>query len=174
MSRRLKMPARYRGHIELVRDPQTGMSLCIACKSCEKACPSDCIVVDGIKREGDKVVFPTAQAGAASGYLDAVKVTWDDTPTGRGPVGTAIRENRAAVVDDTRTDPQFELWRSEAVPRGFLSLVGLPMRAAGEVIGIEIEPKYFAIAVRRVRAELERFPLFEQAARPRQLEFAKG
>ncbi len=50
----LKMPARYRGHIVFVRDPETGRSLCIACKSCEKACPSDCIVVEGIKREGEK------------------------------------------------------------------------------------------------------------------------
>jgi NADH-quinone oxidoreductase subunit I len=50
----LKMPARYRGHILLVRDPATGKSVCIACKACEKACPSDCIVVDGIKREGEK------------------------------------------------------------------------------------------------------------------------
>ena len=50
----LKMPKRYRGHIVLVRDPETGKSLCVACKSCEKACPSDCIVVDGVKREGEK------------------------------------------------------------------------------------------------------------------------
>ena len=50
----LKMPKRYRGHIVLVREPQTGKSLCVACKSCEKACPSDCIVVEGIKREGEK------------------------------------------------------------------------------------------------------------------------
>jgi NADH-quinone oxidoreductase subunit I len=50
----LPMPERFRGHIELVRDTETGNSLCIACKSCEKACPSDCILVDGIKREGEK------------------------------------------------------------------------------------------------------------------------
>lgn len=50
----LKMPKRYRGHIVLVRDPETGKSLCVACKSCEKACPSDCIVVEGVKREGEK------------------------------------------------------------------------------------------------------------------------
>lgn len=50
----LKMAKRYRGHILLVRDPETGKSICIACKACEKACPSDCIVVEGIKREGDK------------------------------------------------------------------------------------------------------------------------
>lgn len=50
----IKMPSRYRGHIIFVRDPETGKSLCIACKSCSKACPSDCIVVDGVKREGEK------------------------------------------------------------------------------------------------------------------------
>jgi len=50
----LKMAKRYRGHIMLVKDAITGRSLCIACKSCEKACPSDCIVVDGFKREGEK------------------------------------------------------------------------------------------------------------------------
>jgi NADH-quinone oxidoreductase subunit I len=55
----LKMPERFRGHIELVRDPATGKSLCIACKSCEKACPSDCIFVEGIKREGEKRKSPT-------------------------------------------------------------------------------------------------------------------
>ena len=33
----LKMSDRFRGHIELARDPETGKSLCIACKSCEKA-----------------------------------------------------------------------------------------------------------------------------------------
>ena len=50
----LPMPQRYRGHVILVRDPENGRSLCIACKSCEKACPSDCIVVEGVKQEGEK------------------------------------------------------------------------------------------------------------------------
>jgi NADH-quinone oxidoreductase subunit I len=50
----LTMPARFRGHIELVRDPATGKALCYACKSCEKSCPSDCITVEGVKHEGDK------------------------------------------------------------------------------------------------------------------------
>ena len=48
----LEMPARFRGHIELVLDEETGKAACIACKLCEKACPSDCIQVDGIKPEG--------------------------------------------------------------------------------------------------------------------------
>lgn len=51
----IKMQPRYRGHIVLVRDPENpARSLCVACKSCEKACPSDCIIVEGLKREGEK------------------------------------------------------------------------------------------------------------------------
>jgi NADH-quinone oxidoreductase subunit I len=50
----LKIPARFRGHIELVRDPATGKAKCFVCKLCEKACPSDCITVDGVKPEGAK------------------------------------------------------------------------------------------------------------------------
>lgn len=50
----LKIPARFRGHIELVRDPATGKPKCFVCKLCEKACPSDCITVEGVKPEGAK------------------------------------------------------------------------------------------------------------------------
>jgi len=50
----LKIPPRFRGHIELVRDPASGKPKCFVCKLCEKACPSDCITVDGMKPEGAK------------------------------------------------------------------------------------------------------------------------
>ncbi len=50
----VRLPERYRGHLVLVRDKETGKPLCVACKACEKACPSDCIFVDGVKREGEK------------------------------------------------------------------------------------------------------------------------
>ncbi len=49
----LELPARYRGHIVLVCDEQTGRLRCIACKACERICPSDCIFVDGVKRPGE-------------------------------------------------------------------------------------------------------------------------
>jgi NADH-quinone oxidoreductase subunit I len=50
----LKMPARFRGHIKLVLDPETGRPRCTACTICAKSCPSGCIVLDGVRREGDK------------------------------------------------------------------------------------------------------------------------
>ena len=50
----LPMPARFRGHIQLVFDEQTGRARCTACGLCARACPSGCIVLDGVKREGEK------------------------------------------------------------------------------------------------------------------------
>jgi len=48
----LPMAPRFRGHIELVKDEETGETRCIVCGMCQKACPSHCITVNGEKREG--------------------------------------------------------------------------------------------------------------------------
>jgi hypothetical protein len=39
----------------------------------------------------DHRVRPVAHAGDEGGYLSEVCITWDERPTGRGPIGTAIR-----------------------------------------------------------------------------------
>jgi NADH-quinone oxidoreductase subunit I len=44
----------FRGHTELVRDPKTGTHRCIVCMMCDQDCPSNCITVEGEKREGVK------------------------------------------------------------------------------------------------------------------------
>jgi NADH-quinone oxidoreductase subunit I len=56
----LKIPPRFRGHIELVRNPATGQPICFACKLCERACPSDCITVEGAKVQGARKRSVTA------------------------------------------------------------------------------------------------------------------
>ncbi len=48
------LPARFRGHIELVADPATGRPRCIVCGGCARACPSGCIVVRGEKTADSK------------------------------------------------------------------------------------------------------------------------
>jgi NADH-quinone oxidoreductase subunit I len=50
----LKMTPRYRGHIELVEDPETGDPKCIVCGMCQKNCPTGCITLAGEKPEGSK------------------------------------------------------------------------------------------------------------------------
>ena len=44
----------FRGHIDLVIDPDTADSKCITCMMCERACPSQCITVRAEKPEGAK------------------------------------------------------------------------------------------------------------------------
>ena len=49
----LKMAPRHRSHIVFKPGPE-GECTCIACNMCVKACPSECIVVEGEKKEGAK------------------------------------------------------------------------------------------------------------------------
>jgi NADH-quinone oxidoreductase subunit I len=48
------MTPRYRGHIDLIKNEETGGSNCIVCGMCQRACPSGCITVAGEKPEGAK------------------------------------------------------------------------------------------------------------------------
>ena len=43
-----------RGHIDLMKDGDTGTHRCIVCLSCMKVCPCQCITVQGEKQEGVK------------------------------------------------------------------------------------------------------------------------
>lgn len=56
----VKMYPRFRGHIELVKNPETGMNQCICCGMCEKGCPSNSITVKSEKRLGVKGKVLTA------------------------------------------------------------------------------------------------------------------
>ena len=50
----VKMAPRFRGHIEMLKEPDTGHPVCTACNICVKACPSMCIKVEGVKPEAMK------------------------------------------------------------------------------------------------------------------------
>lgn len=53
---KLVMTPRYRGHIELVIDPETATHRCIACEMCSRICPSQLIDVGGVKLDAKKKV----------------------------------------------------------------------------------------------------------------------
>jgi len=48
------MKERFRGHIELVPDEESGGPKCVVCGMCQKNCPSNCITLHGEKPEGGK------------------------------------------------------------------------------------------------------------------------
>ncbi|MGE0081537.1 MAG: EAL domain-containing protein [Thiohalomonadaceae bacterium] len=80
-------------------------------------------------------VVPLAHAGHEDGYLAQARISWADTHRGRGPVGTAIRTGDVVIARDTETDPLFAPWRAQARARGYRSVIALPIRPEGRVIG---------------------------------------
>lgn len=89
-------------------------------------------------RENDveQSVLPVAHAGIEQGYIEAARITWNaDSPLGQGPVARAIRIGQPQVVQDMQNDPRFAPWRSEALARGYASVVSLPLTIDGETIG---------------------------------------
>jgi len=88
------------------------------------------------EQDEEKTVRPMAHTGFGSGYLEQIHLKWSDTPAGRGPVGTAIRENRICVIADTANDPTFAPWREAALQRGYAAVIALPLRVAGSAFGV--------------------------------------
>jgi PAS domain S-box-containing protein len=81
-------------------------------------------------------VEPKVSAGAERGYLDGITITTDESATGRGPAGTAIRERRVAVSQNVAEDDDFDPWQSEAIERGFRSVAALPLAYQDTLYGV--------------------------------------
>ncbi|MFQ6084863.1 MAG: DUF835 domain-containing protein [Candidatus Bathyarchaeia archaeon] len=89
----------------------------------------------GLIDERSKEVRPIASAGFVREYLQKITIRYDDSPLGRGPTGTAIREQRPVTQRHIDTDPRYKPWRSEAMERGYRSSAAFPMRIKDRVIG---------------------------------------
>ncbi|ELZ31149.1 response regulator receiver modulated GAF sensor protein [Halogeometricum pallidum JCM 14848] len=72
-------------------------------------------------------LVPKTSAGVGRGYLDEITVTADDSPTGRGPAGRALRTREPQVQNNFHTDPPFEPWRAKALQRGFRASTSIPL-----------------------------------------------
>jgi signal transduction histidine kinase len=82
---------------------------------------------------GEKLVRPVAQAGFGLDYLEGVKVSWgEESETGQGPIGIAVRTGKACWVDDIRTDARFSPWRVAALARGYASCLAVPLIGYGQ------------------------------------------
>jgi len=85
--------------------------------------------------EGNFDVIPVASAGFEEDYLNSVKITYDDSPTGQGPTGTAIKTRKPSVVFDIASDPRYKPWREQALERGYASSVAVPVMMDEEIYG---------------------------------------
>jgi PAS domain S-box-containing protein len=79
----------------------------------------------GLVEPGSRDVRPVAHAGQEDGYLSVVRVTWDDSPHGNGPTGTAIKTH--TTCQETVDAPRFGPWSAEAKKRGYLASLAVPL-----------------------------------------------
>jgi PAS domain S-box-containing protein len=89
----------------------------------------------GLVKEDTKEVVPVAKAGIEEGYLESVRITYDDSEMGMGPTGMAIKTKKPQVMRDIPNDPRFKPWREEALKRGYISSVSVPLVYGDRVYG---------------------------------------
>ena len=88
------------------------------------------------ENDTEKSVRPVARAGFEDGYLETLMISWADIERGRSPAGTAIRTGKPCSTKNILLDPEFELWRQEAIKRGYTSVQSLPLKADDKVFGV--------------------------------------
>ncbi|MDZ8054698.1 MAG: response regulator [Aulosira sp. ZfuVER01] len=87
------------------------------------------------EHDAQKTIRPVAQAGYEDGYLQSLNLTWADTINGRGPSGTAIRTGQTCIIQNILTDPNYEIWRCQAIKQGYAASIALPLSDDGQVFG---------------------------------------
>ena len=84
-------------------------------------------------------IVPDASFGDSSGYLAGIRVSIAAIPEGRGPTGTALRENRPVIFNDIPSNPAMLPWREQAARNGFKSSACFPVTLpTGAVAGFTI------------------------------------
>lgn len=82
-----------------------------------------------------KSIRPVAQCGYEHGFLDSIRISWDDNEWSRGPTGTAIRTGTTVVNSDTLRNPKLNPWRQAATERNYHSSIALPLATKAQIIG---------------------------------------
>ena len=91
----------------------------------------------GLVETDTGVVAPAASCPREEDYLAGVRITTDPKePAGRGPAGTAFRENRHVLCNDLLTDKRMQPWWERAQSRSYRSVGAFPIVVRGRVIGV--------------------------------------
>jgi len=90
----------------------------------------------GLADEGTGAVCPVASYGEGMDYLKGVKASTDEREArGRGPTGTAIRENRPVWCQDFQNDPMTAPWHELGARFGWMAAAALPLHREGKTAG---------------------------------------
>jgi PAS domain S-box-containing protein len=106
------------------------------CRVIVDDCGHSMVWVGFVQNDEAKSVKPVSYSGFEDGYIEQLKIKWDNSERGHGPTGTAIRTGNISLCRDMNTDPAFKPWRNEAVKRGYSSSIVLPLKNDIHVFGV--------------------------------------
>jgi diguanylate cyclase (GGDEF)-like protein/PAS domain S-box-containing protein len=90
----------------------------------------------GMKDEAALMIKPVAAFGNGMEYLVGIEISAAAAISiGRGPVGTAIRENRPVWCQDFQHDPATSPWHERGTRMGWGSCASLPLHRNGVAVG---------------------------------------
>ncbi len=90
----------------------------------------------GLVDKTSGLVKPVASYGKGIEYLQQISISVEeDSPLGRGPTGTAIRENHPVWSQDCQNDPITTPWHKYCKQYGLNASAALPLGTNGSVIG---------------------------------------
>ncbi len=75
----------------------------------------------------EKFVKAVGSWGVDANYLNGLNITWDDSETGKGPIGKAIRTQKVQVIKQISTASDYDFWRNAALKRGYHSSIAIPI-----------------------------------------------
>ncbi len=88
----------------------------------------------GVPDTENNRVVPLKVCGEDKGYVSTIRISLDpNTPGGRGPTATAVREKRIVVYPDVRKNPRMKPWAEEMLKRGFISSCAIPVLVGNRV-----------------------------------------
>ena len=100
------------------------------CRIIVEDCGHAMVWVGLAENDPDKSIRPAAYAGFEKGYLESLRLTWEDSERGRGPTGRSIRTGEICMCRNMLTDPAFTPWREEALSLGYASSIVFPLCSA--------------------------------------------
>ncbi|MHB1011057.1 MAG: HD domain-containing phosphohydrolase [Propionibacteriaceae bacterium] len=95
-----------------------------------------------VLNDSEQRIVPIASAGTAVAYLNDLLVTADESSTGRGPIGQALRTRQITTVQDVSMpsaghgQPDFAPWRERAAAVNIKSCTAIPVLVNGVVDGV--------------------------------------
>ncbi|EIA08467.1 PAS domain S-box protein [Flavobacterium frigoris] len=84
-----------------------------------------------------KKLTPVMIAGKDTGYFDIIRsMSLQDVVNGNGPGALVFKDEKYVVCNDIENDILMKTWRDPALASGFHSLMSLPIKKFGKLVGI--------------------------------------